>query len=131
MEAVDLQGLRGGPHYFAEAERILATHIGLDPIAQAQVYATLALVAATLQTKLSEAERQDLGWGAVLPTSIEELYLSVRAYNVLRRAGITTVDQLCELTVDDLYNMRNMGHKSVDDIIARLQEQGRQLRSSF
>lgn len=124
-----------GPRHFAEAERLLALAPATDPVAEAQVYATLALVAATVQTNLSSVERRDLGWNEVLPTfvdgsdPIEELDLSVRAYNVLKREGVSTIDQLCELTQEELYDMRNMGFRTVDDVMARLQMRGRRLRN--
>ena len=55
-------------------------------------------------------------------TLIEDLGLSVRAYNSLKRAGIRTVEQLGRLTDDDLCHIRNLGRKCVEEIRRRLSE---------
>ena len=47
---------------------------------------------------------------------IEELNLSVRAYNVLKRAGINTVEQICEYSAWELSRLRNMGAKTLEEI---------------
>ena len=51
---------------------------------------------------------------------IEELELSVRAFNCLKRADINTLDQLVEKSVDELGRVRNLGKKSIDEIIEKL-----------
>lgn len=51
---------------------------------------------------------------------IEELDLTVRAYNVLKREGVHTVEKLLELTAADLYDMRNMGQGGVDSVVGSL-----------
>lgn len=62
-------------------------------------------------------------------TPIAELDLTVRAYNVLRRHGIDTVEELVEgYTYEDIADMRNMGWKSLEGIIAGLDRLGYQLR---
>jgi DNA-directed RNA polymerase alpha subunit len=66
------------------------------------------------------------GSGDFLP--IEELNLSVRGYNVLKREGVNTVGELCAKTRDDLYDMRNMGVKAVDQIEAQLATVGKSLK---
>src|SRR5919197_5266279 len=53
---------------------------------------------------------------------IEDLDLTVRAYNCLKRAGITKVGQVLEMTEDDLLGVRNFGRKSLDELRDRLQE---------
>lgn len=55
-------------------------------------------------------------------TSIEELDLSVRSYNCLRRAGVHTLGQLRSMTYEDLSKVRNLGKKSVDEIMAKIEE---------
>jgi len=55
---------------------------------------------------------------------IEDLNLSVRAYNCLKRAGITKVGQVLEMSVDDLLGVRNFGHKSLDELRERLAAHG-------
>lgn len=56
--------------------------------------------------------------------SIDELELSVRSYNCLKRAGINTVEDLCDKTMDDLMKVRNMGRKSLDEILGKLESMG-------
>lgn len=68
------------------------------------------------------------GSGDFLP--IEELDLSVRGYNVLKREGVNTVGELCAKTRDDLYDMRNMGTKAVDQIEVRLATVGKSLKGA-
>ena len=51
--------------------------------------------------------------------SIEELELSVRAYNCLKRANINSLGELLKLTYDDLMNIKNFGKKSADEVIER------------
>lgn len=55
---------------------------------------------------------------------IEELDLSVRAYNCLRRGGITTVGDLMKLTAADLYNIRNMNRRTTKEVLDRLISMG-------
>lgn len=52
--------------------------------------------------------------------SIDDLELSVRSYNCLKRAGINTVEDLCAKSMDDLMKVRNMGRKSLDEILNKL-----------
>ena len=60
--------------------------------------------------------------------SIEELELSVRSFNCLKRAGINTVQELCNKTPDDMMKVRNLGRKSLEEVLAKLEELGLQLR---
>ena len=60
--------------------------------------------------------------------SIDELELSVRSYNCLKRAGINTVKELCNKTPDDMMKVRNLGRKSLEEVLAKLEELGLQLR---
>ena len=57
--------------------------------------------------------------------SIDDLDLSVRSTNCLRRAGIATVDDLCNKTEDDMMKIRNLGKKSLDEIKKKLIDLGR------
>ena len=61
---------------------------------------------------------------------IEELELSVRSYNCLKRAGISTVSELCNRTSDEMMKVRNLGRKSMDEVIAKIHELGLQLKNS-
>ncbi len=56
--------------------------------------------------------------------SIEELELSVRSFNCLKRAGINTVSELCEKTEDEMMKVRNLGKKSFDEVRQKLDELG-------
>ena len=64
----------------------------------------------------------------VLSMSIEDLELSVRSSNCLRRAGINTVEELCNKTSDDMMKVRNLGKKSLDEVLLKLKEMGLHLR---
>ncbi|MCR5368922.1 MULTISPECIES: DNA-directed RNA polymerase subunit alpha [Eubacterium] len=56
--------------------------------------------------------------------SIDELELSVRSYNCLKRAGINTVKELCKKTPEDMMKVRNLGRKSLEEVLAKLKELG-------
>ncbi|GMG97858.1 DNA-directed RNA polymerase subunit alpha [Tepidimicrobium xylanilyticum] len=64
----------------------------------------------------------------VLEMTVEELDLSVRSYNCLKRAGINTVDELTQKTEDDLMKVRNLGKKSLEEIQEKLAELGLSLK---
>jgi DNA-directed RNA polymerase subunit alpha len=60
--------------------------------------------------------------------TIEELDLSVRSYNCLKRAGINTVQELAHKTEEDMMKVRNLGRKSLEVVKAKLEELGLGLR---
>ncbi len=60
----------------------------------------------------------------VLEQSIEELDLSVRSYNCLKRAGINTVEDLANKTEEDMMRVRNLGRKSLEEVLKKLEELG-------
>ena len=62
--------------------------------------------------------------------NIDELELSVRSYNCLKRAGINTVAELCDKTPEDMMKVRNLGRKSLEEVLAKLKELGLSLSSS-
>ena len=64
----------------------------------------------------------------VLEMTIEELDLSVRSYNCLKRAGINTVEDLTNKSEEDMMKVRNLGRKSLDEVINKLQGLGLVLR---
>jgi len=66
----------------------------------------------------------------ILVMSIDELELSVRSYNCLKRAGINTVEELTNKTPDDMMKVRNLGRKSLDEVLAKLKELGLSLNAS-
>ena len=75
-------------------------------------------------------EKEDSETMKVMEMNIDELELSVRSYNCLKRAGINTVEELCNKTPDDMMKVRNLGRKSLDEVLAKLNDLGLSLRSS-
>lgn len=61
--------------------------------------------------------------------SIDELELSVRSYNCLKRAGINTVKELCDKTPEDMMKVRNLGRKSLEEVLGKLKELGLSLNN--
>ena len=75
-------------------------------------------------------EKEDNEKEKVLEMNIDELELSVRSYNCLKRAGINTVEELTNKTPEDMMKVRNLGRKSLEEVLAKLKELGLQLHSS-
>lgn len=69
-------------------------------------------------------QKEDNHKERVLEMSIDELELSVRSYNCLKRAGINTVEELCNRTSEDMMKVRNLGRKSLEEVLAKLKELG-------
>ncbi len=65
----------------------------------------------------------------VLEMNIDELELSVRSFNCLKRAGINTVEELTNKTPDDMMKVRNLGRKSLDEVLAKLKDLGLSLKN--
>ena len=65
-----------------------------------------------------------------LEMNIDELELSVRSYNCLKRAGINTVQELCNRTPEEMMKVRNLGRKSLEEVLSKLKELGLQLNPS-
>jgi DNA-directed RNA polymerase subunit alpha len=63
-----------------------------------------------------------------LEKTIEELDMSVRSFNCLKRAGIDTVKDLVSKTEDDMIKVRNLGKKSLDEVIQKLHSLGLELK---
>ena len=66
-----------------------------------------------------------------LEKKIEELDLSVRSYNCLKRANINTVGELAQKTEEDMMKVRNLGRKSLKEVIQKLREIGLELKRSY
>ena len=75
-------------------------------------------------------EKEDNAQAKVLEMNIDELELSVRSYNCLKRAGINTVEELTNRTPEDMMKVRNLGRKSLEEVLAKLKELGLQLNSA-
>ncbi|MGN1480000.1 MAG: DNA-directed RNA polymerase subunit alpha [Acutalibacteraceae bacterium] len=73
-------------------------------------------------------EKSKNGKEKVLEMTIEELDLSVRSFNCLKRAGINTVEDLIGKSEDDMMKVRNLGRKSLDEVVSKLASLGYDLR---
>lgn len=74
-------------------------------------------------------EKQDDEKEKALEMNIDELELSVRSYNCLKRAGINTVEELTNKTEDEMMKVRNLGRKSLEEVLEKLKELGLSLKS--
>jgi len=75
-------------------------------------------------------EKEETKKEKVLEMTIEELDLSVRSYNCLKRAGINTVEDLTNRTEEDMMKVRNLGKKSLDEVLQKLKALGLSLKPS-
>lgn len=75
-------------------------------------------------------EKEEEQKNKILEMPIEELDLSVRSYNCLKRAGINTVEELIQKTPEDVMKVRNLGKKSLEEVMNKLAELGLSLRKS-
>jgi DNA-directed RNA polymerase subunit alpha len=103
----------------AQAARILTDHLRL--------FFDLAEVAGAAAEASADAD--DLA-GHVRDMPIEELDLSVRSYNCLKRAGINTVSELVQKTDEDMMKVRNLGKKSLEEVKLKLAALGLSLRQA-
>ena len=69
-------------------------------------------------------KKEDTGKDKVLEMTIEELDLSVRAFNCLKRAGVNTVGDLINKSPDEMMKVRNLGKKSLEEVISKLEALG-------
>ena len=69
-------------------------------------------------------EKEDNNMEKILEMSIEEMDLSVRSYNCLKRAGINTVEDLVNKTEEEMIKVRNLGRKSLEEVLNRLNDFG-------
>ncbi|MCQ2453313.1 MAG: DNA-directed RNA polymerase subunit alpha [Clostridia bacterium] len=93
---------------------------------QLELFVGLTDQTLTVSTPASEDNKM----GKVLEMTIEELDLSVRAYNCLKRAAINTVSELVQRNQDDMMKVRNLGKKSLEEVEQKLQALGLSLRPS-
>ena len=93
--------------------KVLNEHLNLFIDLSEEAYTTEIMV-----------EKDDKGKEKVLEMTIEELDLSVRSFNCLKRAGINTVEDLISKTEEDMMKVRNLGRKSLDEVIAKLKSMG-------
>ena len=74
-------------------------------------------------------EKDEKGKEKILEMTIEDLDLSVRSFNCLKRAGINTVDDLINKSEEEMMKVRNLGKKSFDEVKEKLQSLGFDLSS--
>ena len=86
---------------------------------------TITRVAVTTE---EDAEKKNNEKEKVLEMNIDELELSVRSYNCLKRAGINTVEELISKSPEDMMKVRNLGKKSLDEVLEKLKELNLQLK---
>lgn len=99
------------------AARILTEHLAL--------FTNLTETGKDMEIMVEREEEEE---GSVLDMTIEELDLSVRSYNCLKRAGINTVQQLVQKTEEDMMKVRNLGRKSLEEVQTKLASLGLALR---
>ena len=104
-------GAFSGKEIISLAAQILSEHINLFSLSNVLEDTILKPSQAGMETKIREM-------------NIEDMDLSVRSYNCLKRANIHTVDDLTKKTVDDMLKVRNLGRKSLDEVIAKLNSYG-------
>jgi DNA-directed RNA polymerase subunit alpha len=110
-------GTMGPDEAVSMAAKVLSEHLNL--------FVNLSEAAQDLSVI---ADKPDDTTGKTLEMSIDELELSVRSYNCLKRAGINTVAELCDKSPDDMMKVRNLGRKSMEEVEQKLSELGLSLR---
>ncbi|NLW07824.1 MAG: DNA-directed RNA polymerase subunit alpha, partial [Clostridia bacterium] len=83
-----------------------------------------------IDDEVTIVDKQEEEHDRLLDMSIEELDLSVRSYNCLKRAGINTVGELVNRTPEEMMKVRNLGKKSLEEVTRKLTELNLSLRSS-
>lgn len=95
------------------AAKVLTEHLKL--------FVDLSETAKTTQIMIEKEENKK---EKILEMPIEELELSVRSFNCLKRSGISTVEDLANKTENDMMKVKNLGKKSLDEVIAKLHDLG-------
>lgn len=94
--------------------KVLTEHLNLFVDLSGETYASDSIM----------VEKDDKGKEKVLEMTIEELDLSVRSFNCLKRAGINTVEDLINKSEDDMMKVRNLGRKSLEEVVNKLNSLG-------
>ena len=98
--------------------KILSEHL--------QLFINLSGVASDIEVMVEKEEDKK---EKILEMTIEELDLSVRSFNCLKRAGINNVEDLTQRTEDDMMKVRNLGRKSLEEVAQKLEAYGLSLKS--
>ncbi|MBQ6542370.1 MAG: DNA-directed RNA polymerase subunit alpha [Lachnospiraceae bacterium] len=101
------------------AAKVLSEHLAL--------FINLSDKSADTKVIVEKSEKEDQ---PLVDMQIEELELSVRSFNCLKRANIDTVGQLCAKTPEEMMKVRNLGRKSLDEVLQKLKGIGLSLKSS-
>ena len=110
-------GTFSGKEIISLAAKIMQDHIGLF------VNLSETIKGMDILVKTEDDKQQQ-----ILKMAIEEMDLSVRSYNCLKRANIHTVEDLTKKTEDDMLKVRNLGRKSLEEVIHKLESYGLALR---
>ena len=110
---VETNGTTSAREIVALAGKIVMEHVGLFVELCSQLASTDILVS-----------RQEDKQVKIMEIPIEEMDLSVRSYNCLKRAGINTVEDLTKKSRADMLKVKNLGIKSIDEVIAKLESYG-------
>ncbi len=100
------------------AAKVLSEHLNLF----------VDLSDAASRTEVMSAKKEDVKID-VMNMSIDELELSVRSFNCLKRAGINTVSELTNKTPDEMMKVRNLGRKSLEEVLEKLKDLGLELKN--
>ena len=96
------------------AAKVLSEHLN--------AFIDLSESAKSVEIMVDEKDKNEKA--KVLEMNIDELELSVRSYNCLKRAGINTVEELTTRTSEDMMKVRNLGRKSLEEVLGKLKELG-------
>ncbi|MCR5236582.1 MAG: DNA-directed RNA polymerase subunit alpha [Lachnospiraceae bacterium] len=102
------------------AAKVLSEHLNLF----------VDLSDAASRAEVMSAKKEDVKVD-VMNMSIDELELSVRSYNCLKRAGINTVSELTDKTSDEMMKVRNLGRKSLEEVLEKLKDLGLELKAGL
>ena len=111
-------GTLGPDEAVSLAAKVLSEHLSL--------FINLSDIAGDAQVMIDKVVDDKV---RVLEMSIDELELSVRSFNCLKRAGINTVEELTNKTPEDMMKVRNLGRKSLDEVLNKLKDLGLHLKS--
>lgn len=114
---VETNGTTTATEIVSLAGKILFEHISVFVELCAEIASTSIMVS-----------KEEDGQVKILELPIEEMDLSVRSYNCLKRAGVNTVDDLCQKSRGDMLKVKNLGIKSIDEVIQKLESYGLSLR---
>ena len=114
---VETNGTTSAREIVSLAGKIIVEHIG--------VFVDLCSQMSNMEILVSREEDKQV---KLMELPIEEMDLSVRSYNCLKRAGVNTIEDLVKKSRSDMLKVKNLGIKSIDEVIAKLESYGLSLR---